>query len=151
VRQTCTVCGESTYLNPKPAACGVVVDAQGRVLLGRRAGAPRAGLWDVLGGFLEPGESPEEGLRRELQEELGVECEVGRYLGGFPDTYAEQGEEGDDTLNLAYESRIVEGEPRAADDVSELAWFAPEELPAKDEFAFTNSVEILEAWRAANR
>jgi 8-oxo-dGTP diphosphatase len=145
VRQTCAVCGESTYLSPKPASCGVVVDAQGRVLIGRRAGDPHAGLWDVLGGFLEPGESPEAGLRRELREEIGVECTVGRYLGGFVDAY---GDDGDATLNLAYESRIVAGEPRAADDVSELAWFAPSELPSPEEFAFKSSVEILDAWRA---
>jgi NAD+ diphosphatase len=149
VRQACGVCGESTYLSPKPAACGVVVDAQGRALLGRRAGSPRPGLWDVLGGFLEPGESPEDGLRRELREELGVECTVGRYLGGFADTYGEEGEDGDATLNLAFECRIVEGEPRPADDVAELGWFAPAELPAPDRFAFRNSVEILDAWRAA--
>jgi ADP-ribose pyrophosphatase YjhB (NUDIX family) len=145
MRQACAVCGESTYLAPKPAACGVVVDGRGRALLGRRAGDPRAGLWDVLGGFLEPGESPEEGLLRELREEIGVDCTVGRYLGGFVDTY---GDDGDATLNLAYECRIVEGEPRAADDVSELGWFAPAELPAPDEFAFVNSVEILDAWRS---
>jgi 8-oxo-dGTP diphosphatase len=56
VRQTCVACGESTYLAPKPASCGVVVDDRGRVLIGRRAGDPHAGLWDVLGGFLEPDE-----------------------------------------------------------------------------------------------
>ena len=139
------MCGESTYLSPKPASCGVVVDARGRVLIGRRAGDPRAGLWDVLGGFLDPGESPESGLVRELREEIGVECTVGRYLGGFPDEY---GDDGDATLNLAYECRIVAGEPHAADDVSELAWFAPSELPAPEEFAFRSSVEILDAWRA---
>ena len=139
------MCGESTYLSPKPASCGVVVDAQGRVLIGRRAGDPRGGLWDVLGGFLDPGESPESGLVRELREEIGVDCTVGRYLGGFPDEY---GDDGDATLNLAYECRIVAGEPRAADDVSELAWFAPSELPPSEEFAFRSSVEILDAWRA---
>jgi 8-oxo-dGTP diphosphatase len=139
------VCGESTYLSPKPASCGVVVDAQGRVLIGRRAGEPRADLWDVLGGFLDPGESPESGLVRELREEIGVDCTVGRYLGGFADVY---GDDGDATLNLAYECRIVSGEPRAADDVSELAWFAPSELPRAEEFAFRSSVEILDAWRA---
>jgi NAD+ diphosphatase len=148
VRQHCDVCGESTYLAPKPAACGVVVDAGGRALLGRRAGPPRADLWDVLGGFIEPGESPEQALERELLEEIGVRCTVGRYLGGFVDTYGEPGEDGDATLNIAYECRIGDGEPRAADDVSELRWFAPDELPAADEFAFSNSVEILDAWRA---
>jgi ADP-ribose pyrophosphatase YjhB (NUDIX family) len=148
MRQSCSVCAESTYLAPKPAACGVVVDAQGRALLGRRAHAPRAGLWDVLGGFLEPGEMPEDGLRRELLEEIGIECTVGRYLGGFVDTYGDEPGEGDATLNLGYECRLGEGEPRPADDVAELAWFAPWELPAAHDFAFTNSVEILDAWRA---
>ena len=109
------MCGESTYLAPKPASCGVVVDERGRVLIGRRAGDPHAGLWDVLGGFLEPGESPEDGLRRELREEIGVECSVGSYLGGFVDSY---GDDGDATLNLAFECRIESGEPHPADDVS---------------------------------
>lgn len=148
MRQACSVCGESTYLAPKPAACGVVVDPRGRALLGRRAHEPRVGLWDVLGGFLEPGERPEDGLRRELLEEIGVECTVGRYLGGFVDTYGDEPGEGDATLNLAYECRLGNGEPRAADDVSELAWFAPAGLPAAHEFGFVSSVEILDAWRA---
>ena len=73
---------------------------------------------------------------------------MGRYLGGFVDTYGEAAGEGDATLNLAYECRIGAGEPRAADDVAELAWFAPSELPPADAFAFRNSVEILDAWRA---
>jgi 8-oxo-dGTP diphosphatase len=125
-----------------------VVDGHGRALLGRRARAPRAGLWDVLGGFLEPGESPEQGLERELREEIGVACTVGRYLGGFVDSYGEEGEDGDATLNLAYECRLGPGEPRAADDVSELAWFGPSELPDTEDFAFPSSVAILDAWRA---
>lgn len=126
----------------------MVVDAEGRALLGRRARPPRADGWDVLGGFIEPGESPEQALYRELLEEIGVECTVGRYLGGFVDTYGEEGEDGDATLNIAYECRIGEGAPRAADDVAELRWFAPDQLPAAGEFAFGNSVEILDAWRA---
>jgi 8-oxo-dGTP diphosphatase len=122
-----------------------VLGRDGRVLLGRRARDPRAGLWDVLGGFLEPGETPESALVRELREETGLDCTVGRYLGGFPDVY---GEGGDATLNLAYLCHAGEGEPRAADDVAELLWFAPSEIPPADEFAFGNSVAILETWRA---
>jgi ADP-ribose pyrophosphatase YjhB (NUDIX family) len=116
------------------------------VLLGRRARDPGAGLWDVLGGFLEPGETPESALARELLEETGLVCTVGRYLGGFPDMY---GEAGDATLNLAYQCHVGEGEPHAADDVAELAWFAPADLPPPDQFAFPNSVAILDAWRAS--
>jgi ADP-ribose pyrophosphatase YjhB (NUDIX family) len=145
VRQTCAACGRSTYLAAKPAASGVLLDATGRVLLGRRAHDPGAGLWDTLGGFMEPGETPEQALVRELREETGLECTVGRYLGGFPDVY---GEEGDATLNLAFEARFAGGTPRAADDVAELGWFAADELPAPEQFAFPSSVAILAAWTA---
>ncbi|HEY3612667.1 MAG TPA: NUDIX domain-containing protein [Gaiellales bacterium] len=140
------MCGQTTYLAAKPAACGVLLDTDGRVLLGRRARDPGAGLLDVLGGFMEPGETPEEAIARELLEETGLECTVGRYLGGFTDVY---GDGGDHTLNLAYECRFERGTPQPADDVSELLWFAPSELPPPEQFAFPSSVAILGAWLAA--
>ena len=55
-----------------------ITDARGRVLLARRTeGRDLAGLWEFPGGKREPGESPEQALVRELQEELGIEVEVG--------------------------------------------------------------------------
>ncbi len=54
-------------------ACALV-DADGRVLIGQRpAGKPLAGLWEFPGGKVEPGETPESALIRELDEELGVQ------------------------------------------------------------------------------
>lgn len=54
------------------AACALV-DADGRVLLARRPpGKPLAGLWEFPGGKVEPGETPEAALIRELEEELGI-------------------------------------------------------------------------------
>ena len=54
------------------AACALV-DADGRVLIAQRPeGKPMAGLWEFPGGKVEPGETPEETLIRELQEELGI-------------------------------------------------------------------------------
>lgn len=63
--------------SPKPiilvVACALV-DADGRVLIAQRPeGKPMAGLWEFPGGKVEPGETPEETVVRELREELGIE------------------------------------------------------------------------------
>lgn len=58
------------------SACALV-DADGRVLLSQRPeGKSLAGLWEFPGGKVEPGETPEETLIRELQEEIGVETQT---------------------------------------------------------------------------
>ena len=58
------------------AACALV-DADGRVLLAQRPeGKQLAGLWEFPGGKVEPGETPEQCIIRELQEEIGIETEI---------------------------------------------------------------------------
>ena len=60
---------------------GVITDKRGRVLLARRsAGRELAGLWEFPGGKVEPGETPEHALARELAEELGIQVDVGAPL-----------------------------------------------------------------------
>ena len=61
----------------------VITDARGRILLARRTdGRDLAGLWEFPGGKCEPGESPEQALVRELQEELGINVQVAAALPG---------------------------------------------------------------------
>jgi ADP-ribose pyrophosphatase YjhB (NUDIX family) len=128
----------------------LVVDDARRVLLARRAYEPDAGLWDTPGGFLEEGEDPVVGLRRELLEETGLTIDVGDFVGTFVDRY------GDDAhaaavLNLVWEATIARGEPRAADDVSELRWFATDALPVDGELAFRWLAPALRAWASGGR
>jgi 8-oxo-dGTP diphosphatase len=137
----CSSCGLEEYANPAPTASALVRDDAGRILLARRAADPGAGLWDLPGGFMDEGEEPLETLRRELREETGLELEPGAFLGGIPDRY---GKDGPWTVNFYWEARLGEGEPRPADDVAELAWFPAEALPPRNEFAFANTLEILE-------
>lgn len=84
-----------------------IIEENGKILIGRRApDQPRAGLWEFPGGKLLPGESPEDGLRRELQEELGVETRVVRH---YRDTSANV--DGRDILLRFYKVRIDSGIP----------------------------------------
>jgi 8-oxo-dGTP diphosphatase len=137
----CSSCGLEEYANPAPTASALVRDDAGRILLARRAADPGAGLWDLPGGFMDEGEEPLDTLRRELREETGLELGPGAFLGGIPDRY---GEDGPWTVNLYWEARLEEGEPRPADDVAELAWFPADALPPRNEFAFANTIELLE-------
>jgi 8-oxo-dGTP diphosphatase len=105
-------------------------------------------MWDIPGGFIEEGEEPLETLRREMEEETGLEIEPTEFLGGFADRY---GDGGIYTVNLYWTVRIVSGEPSPSDDVADLRWFRLDELPAEDEFAFSNSVKVLELLRERAR
>jgi 8-oxo-dGTP diphosphatase len=66
---------------PMQKVVAAVLMKEGRVLLAQRKKGDRfEGLWEFPGGKLEPGETPEEGLERELSEEFGIETRVGKFL-----------------------------------------------------------------------
>lgn len=148
LRRVCSSCGFIEWGSSKPTAGGVIVDDQNRALLVRRAIAPSLGLWDVPGGFLEAGETPEAGAIRELHEETGLHVELVALLGVFTDTYGTpRASDGwvIHTLNCHYLCRIVGGTLAPADDASEAEWFAAHDLPT--DLAFPNTRDALEAWQ----
>ncbi|HZJ71633.1 MAG TPA: NUDIX domain-containing protein [Planctomycetota bacterium] len=124
MRRRCLRCGWIFYDNPVPAA-GAIIERDGRILLARRGAPPYAGTWDVPGGFVEAGEHPERALRRELREELGVAPRSVRFAGFYTDTY---GPGGLPLMAIIYTAQVT-GRPRAASDVSEVAWFPRDRLP----------------------
>jgi 8-oxo-dGTP diphosphatase len=136
--QHCGVCGAWHYHNSKPCA-GALVVQNGRVLLAQRGVEPFKGHWDVPGGFLKAGEHPEEGTRRELLEETGLEIRTTDLLGMYMDTY---GEGSYYTLNLYYIATVVRGELRVMDDVAALEWFSLDDLP--NEYAFQHQYQMIE-------
>ena len=72
MRPYCEQCNEPIYENPVPATCLVVVEKSGDLLLVKRRVEPKKGFWCLPGGFMELGESPEQGALRELREETGT-------------------------------------------------------------------------------
>ncbi len=120
-------------------------DDDGRVLLVRRRHEPFAGYWDLPGGFLDEGEHPLDGIRRELKEETGLDVAPGDFVGVWMDRYPYDGG-ASATLNLYWTARVVAGTPAPADDVTELGWFAPDALPPAAELAF-HIADVLPTWR----
>jgi ADP-ribose pyrophosphatase YjhB (NUDIX family) len=142
----CDSCGFSQYASSQPTASAFVLDDEGRILLARRAYEPDVGKWDVPGGFLEEGEDPVQGLRRELREEAGIEIDLGDFVGVFTDTYGDSPDE-KHVLNLVWEARIASGTPEPDDDVAELRWFPKDALPEDVELAFRWLAKTLGDWR----
>lgn len=82
-------------------------------------------------------------MRRELEEETGLAVHPVQLLGFYMDRYGDDPRE--HTLNIFYLCQIVGGDARASDDMAELGWFSPDELP--DDLAFQNVVEALRDWK----
>lgn len=141
LRPRCVRCGWIFYRNPVPAAIALIVRG-GRVLLTLRARPPYAGTWDLPGGFLEEGETPEAGLRRELREELGMRVRRARLAGFALDRY---GPKGFPILAVIYRVVPVSTRVRPADDVTAARWFGRDSLPF-GRIAFAGVRRALRVW-----
>ena len=136
------------FVRPSPFSIGdgAVIDDAGKILLIRRADN---GLWAMPGGGLEVGETPAQGVVREVLEETGVTCEpitlIGVYdsrLCGTPSFYH--------LYQISFLCRPlpnveVVGTPSHAHETKEMNWFAEHALP--DDLDPSHATRILEAFR----
>lgn len=145
---TCAKCGFEFWQNSKPAVGALlvrVIAGKPHLLFSRRGIDPYKGLWDLPGGFLKNGESPEEGLAREIREELGTTVSGLRFLAAGIDEYPREdvAEEARFVLALHYRCEIpADAVLRPDDDVVEARWFALDALPR--EIAFASNRRIVD-------
>lgn len=100
-----------------------LIRRQGKVLVGQRPeGASLAGTWEFPGGKIELGESPEDALARELDEELGVKAEIGPLKFVATHTYGNTG-----ILFLFYDVKFWKGQIKTQQHL-DLRWVTPKEL-----------------------
>jgi 8-oxo-dGTP diphosphatase len=141
----CPQCSQVFWKSTKPTAEAIILNDDGKVLLEKRKGSIREGFWDTPGGYLENGEDPIEGLRREVMEEIGVEVEVGKLINMSiePDAYSEI--ENSYCLDITFEARITSGSPQPKDETCEVRWFAKEEIPW-DKIGFPGEKKALKSY-----
>nr|VFJ57824.1 MAG: ADP-ribose pyrophosphatase YjhB, NUDIX family [Candidatus Kentron sp. FW] len=136
------------FSRPTPLSCGegAVIDDDGNILLMKR---PDSGLWILPGGLLEVGETPAEGVAREVLEETGVECGIIDLVGLFHVDF--------DVACFPHEiylftflckrstSMIPDAPLPHPGEVSDVGWFAENALP--DNLYPRSALRITEAFR----
>jgi 8-oxo-dGTP diphosphatase len=113
--------------NNSSICVGLAYMIGGKLLCVRRANPPEKGSWCVPVGHVEPGEVPEEALRREVVEETGLSCGQVIYL---TQIIYDNGV-GFKRKVLLFGTTYVEGIPRAGDDAIEVAYWRPQEVRAR--------------------
>lgn len=139
----CNDCGFDFFVNSAAAVVAVIFDSKGRILLTRRARNPYKGYLDLPGGFVDPGESAEEALRREIKEELCIDVESAEYLCSHPNEYIFSNYKVR-TTDLAFICQVNGIPTTCADDVSSFAWFSPKDIDLS-EIAFGSIRKIVKA------
>jgi ADP-ribose pyrophosphatase YjhB (NUDIX family) len=140
-RLICAECGHIAYENPK-VVVGSVILAGDAVLMCRRAIEPRRGFWTLPAGYLEHGETLEEGAAREVWEEAQAEIALDGILGVFSVSRIGQ-------VQVIFRGRFAgHGPPRFAPgpESQEVALFSWAEIPFR-EIAFPSVMWALEAWQ----
>ncbi len=121
---------------PVKAAGGVVVDVEGRVLLVHR---PRYDDWTLPKGKLDPGETFEAAALREVREETGLACALGREL---PGTSYRDNKDRPKVVRY-WQMEVEGGEFEPNDEVDEVRWLAPGE--AAELLSYDRDREVLQA------
>jgi len=136
-RFRCEACS-FTYFHNVAAAAAAVLEYEGKIIAIKRGQEPKKGMLDLPGGFLDPKETAEDGLKREIREELNIEIGDLKYLGSYPNIYKYKGVLYH-TCDLFFHSKInVLPADSDRTEIEELVLIDPKNIPV-DHFAFEST------------
>jgi len=135
----CPNCGLAVYPRLAPAVIVLVERSDGRVLLARNANFSEP-FYSCLAGFVEPGETLEEAVRREVREEVGIEVRDLRYFGSQPWPFPH-------SLMVGFVAQLASGELRPdGHEITDADWFSVSDLPrVPGEISIARA--LIEDWR----
>ncbi len=138
-RAVCDACGHVHYVNPKVVVGAVCVHGD-RILLCRRAIDPRKGFWTIPAGFMEVGETPDEGAMREAVEEAGASIRIDGLLAVYSIKRIDQ-------VQLMYAASLLSADVAPGIETLEVALVRWDEVPWED-LAFPTVDWVLREARA---
>jgi NAD+ diphosphatase len=135
----CPKCQLAAYPRLAPAVIVLVERADGRILLARNANFPEP-IYSCLAGFVEPGETLEETVRREVREEVGIELRDLSYFGSQPWPFPH-------SLMIGFFAQFASGDLHPDGlEIADAAWFSPADLPnLPGEISIARA--LIETWR----
>lgn len=142
----CEACGFTYYFNPSAATVAFIV-RDGSLLVVRRAKEPAKGTLDLPGGFSDMFETSEEGVRREVREETGLEVEKTQFLFSLPNQYLYSNFLVH-TIDMFYLCQVADTtKAHAMDDAAEARWIPLQDL-CPEEFGLTSVRKGVEKFLA---
>ena len=147
----CSQCSFAEYFGPVAAVGGIIVNARDEILLVRRARDPGLGKWGLPGGFVDPGETVEEALQREILEETGLNVGEFRFLLSLPNEYRHRGLISP-VIDFFFEVKLL-GEAKislAEDELDHFEWAIPPHRHFEN-MAFLSNRLAIEHWMATRK
>ena len=124
----CKDCGFTYYLNASGATAAFILNSKGELLVARRANEPARGTLDLPGGFVDPGESIEDGMMREIKEETGAKAVKVEYAFSQYNWYEYSGMQIPTCDAFFYVTLEEDSAVTPADDCEELIWMSLDKI-----------------------
>ncbi len=144
----CEKCKFEYFFNTASAVTAIILNDENHIMLTRRAFEPEKGMLDLPGGFVEPEETAQDAIKRELKEELNAQIAKLNFFDCFPNRYEYSGL-AIHTLDITFIVRLESYELKAMDDVESFSFWNINDIPI-DKLAFQSTKNTIQKLKELN-